>query len=135
MNAECFIDTNIFVYAIDPEAKYKHLRSLELIETADFGLSAQVLQEFFVTVTRKLAMPISPSDAMAYIDRLTEFPVVPIDSAVVVEGMRNSVKFQLSFWDGAILAAAQLLGASSLYTEDLNHGQSYGGVVAINPYC
>jgi predicted nucleic acid-binding protein len=137
MTADCLLDTNVLVYAVDstPANRAKQAQAIELIERVDFGLSAQVLQEFYVTVTRKLARPLTADAALQFLDRFRAFPMVSVDQALVVEGIRNSVKFQLSYWDGAILAAAEQLHARILYSEDLNHEQRYGEVVVRNPFC
>lgn len=136
MSVECFLDTNVLVYAAagsDPTSP-KRKRALELIETASFGISAQVLQEFYVTVTRKLAVPLSPAHAIEWVEALEAFPCLPVDNALVKLGAECSVRFQLSYWDGAILAAAQCLGAPLLFTEDLNDSQRYGSVMVRNPF-
>jgi predicted nucleic acid-binding protein len=62
------------------------------------------------------------------------FPTVPTDYPLIVSAVELSVRYGLSYWDGAILAAAEVLGAATLYTEDLNHGQRYGRVRAVNPF-
>ena len=136
MTANCLLDTNILVYAVDSglENRAKRDHCLELIASEDFGLSAQVLQEFYVTVTRKLKVPMSGSEALAFIDRFSVFPCVASDQNLVVEGIRNSLKFQTSYWDGAIIAAAERLRAKVLFSEDLNHGQIYGSVRVVNPF-
>lgn len=136
MNVECFLDTNVLVYAIDndPAGLAKKKAAMELLEQADFGLSAQVLQEFYVTVTRKIKARLSPDEALAYLDQLEVFSAVPVDVALITEGIRNSVKYQISYWDGAILAAAGRLGSKTVYSEDLNHGQRYGDVKVVNPF-
>ena len=136
MSVECFLDTNVLVYAVssaEHEAG-KSRRALELVETADFGLSAQVLQEFYVTVTRKIEKPLAPELAVALMDQYRVFPVVATDYPLIVSAVELSLRYGVSYWDGAILAAAEALEAPVLYTEDLNHGQSYGAVRAMNPF-
>ena len=136
MTADYLIDTNVLVYAVDasPENTSKKQTAIALIESTNFGLSAQVLQEFYITVTRKLKVPLSPNEAMAFLDRFHAFPTVATDFGLVTEGVRNSVKFQVSYWDGAIIAAAERLKAKTLYSEDLSHGQRCGGVTILNPF-
>jgi predicted nucleic acid-binding protein len=136
MSVECFLDTNVLVYAVssaEHEAD-KSRRALELVETSDFGLSAQVLQEFYVTVTRKIKKPLAPELAVALMDQYRVFPVVATDYPLIVSAVELSLRYGVSYWDGAILAAAEALEAQVLYTEDLNHGQSYGAVRAVNPF-
>ncbi len=139
MRVEAFLDTNILVYAAtradeDAEVAGKRRHALQLIEEEDFGLSAQVLQEFFVIVTRKIDVPLSPSVALEWIEELEAFPCASIDSSLVKIAVEVSERYQISYWDGAILAAAQTLGARTLYTEDLNDGQWYGSVQVQNPF-
>jgi predicted nucleic acid-binding protein len=81
MSAECLLDTNVLVYAVDsdPTNVMKKQSALALLESADFGLSVQILQEFYVTVTRKIQVPLAPVRAMAYLDRFHAFPLIPTD--------------------------------------------------------
>jgi predicted nucleic acid-binding protein len=136
MSVESFIDTNVLVYAVSsaPGEAAKKARALELVERADFGLSAQVLQELYVTVTRKISNPLSPEAAVALIEELRKFPMAPTDYPLVIAGIETSLRFGVSYWDGAIVAAAARLGAPTLFTEDLNHGQQYGSVRVVNPF-
>ena len=136
MSVETFLDTNVLIYAVSsvPTESAKKEKALDLIAHADFGLSAQVLQEFYVNVTNTIARPISPDQAVALLEQFRTFPTVWTDFPLIVAGIETSLRFNISFWDGAIIAAAQRLGATTLYTEDLNHGQHFGSVQAINPF-
>ncbi len=136
MSAEVFFDTNVLVYAAMGAGKDepKKKRALALIETADFGTSAQVLQEFFVTVTRKAARPLSAEEALEWIEQWAAFPCQPIDHQLVRIAVEFSERFTISYWDAAILAAAEASGASTVYSEDLNDGQLYGRVRVVNPF-
>lgn len=136
MNAEAMLDTNVVVYAASklPEDSWKREMALTLIETAALGISAQVLQEFYVTVTRKMKIPMSHGEALDWIEELEQFPCVPLDASLVYHGAENAERHRISYWDGSIVAAAERLGATILYTEDLNNGQSYGSVKAVNPF-
>jgi predicted nucleic acid-binding protein len=135
MSVEAFLDTNVLIYAVScaPSEADKKEKALELIEHADFGLSAQVLQEFYVNVTRKIARPLAPDEALEVLEQFRRFPMVWTDYPLIVAGIEASIRHEISYWDGAIIAAAESLGASILYTEDLNHGQHYGSVQAVNP--
>ena len=136
MNVEAFLDTNVLVYAVagrDKEGK-KRTRALELIDQLDFGLSAQVLQDFYVTVVHKVEEPLSPAEALEWIEQLEAFPCQTLDSGLVKVGAEISRRYRISYWDGAILAAAEALGARTLFTEDLNHDQTYGSVRVVNPF-
>ncbi|MDA1314997.1 MAG: PIN domain-containing protein [Acidobacteria bacterium] len=130
MSGESFIDTNVLAYAVaGREAdEPKRKRALDLIDGETFGLSAQVLQEFYVTVTRKIAAPLSADEALKWIEQLEIFPCQIVDRALVKVAAVVSERYQVSYWDAAILAAAESLGAMVLYTEDLNDGQFYGRV-------
>ena len=136
MIADCLLDTNVLVYAVDstPGNERKREISIGLLESLDFGVSAQVLQEFYVTVTRKLEQPLAPRMAVQFVQRLSLFPVVAIDADLVSEGILCSLVSRISYWDGAIIAAAQRLEAAILYSEDLSHGQVYSSVEVVNPY-
>ncbi|UVK42531.1 PIN domain-containing protein [Mesorhizobium sp. AR07] len=136
MIAECFLDTNILVYAAighkSERAKYE--RAVELIAKEDYSTSAQVLQEFYVNVTKRADVTLAPVKAAEWVATISMKPCQDLDSAVVMRGIENAQRYQISYWDGAIIAAAERLGVKTLYTEDLNHGQAYGSVVAINPF-
>jgi len=133
--ADVFLDTNILIYAAlgsaDEPAKYE--RALELL-TRRFGTSGQVLAEFYVNAQRKGARPLTPEKAQEWVLRLSKKPFQPIDYRVVRSGIENAQRYQISYWDGAIIAAAERLGAKILYSENLNHGQTYGSVRVENPF-
>jgi predicted nucleic acid-binding protein len=136
MSVRSFVDTNVLIYAAagksDAPSKYRRARAI--ITSELFGLSGQVLQEFFVTAVRQAQKPLSVPDAFRWIERLEQFPFVPIDANLVKAAIHLSVRYQISYWDAAIVAAAERLGASILYSEDLNHGQVYGSVRVENPF-
>ncbi len=136
MTASAFFDTNVLVYAALGSGKDepKRRRALELVASEDFGTSAQVLQEFFVTVVRKASRPLSAAEAMQWIEQWIAFPCQPIDHQLVRIAVEKSERFRISYWDAAILAAAEALGAHTIYSEDLNHGQRYGKVRVVNPF-
>lgn len=136
MSVDCFLDTNVLVYAVSSSAADAEKReaALALIQSADFGLSAQVLQEFYVTVTKKFAEPLDPATATALLAEYRLFPLALTDYPLIVSAVEISLRYRVSYWDGAILAGAEALGASTLYTEDLSHGQRYGSVRAVNPF-
>ncbi len=87
-----------------------------------------------MTVTRNIKKPLAPELAVALMDQYRVFPVVATDYPLIVSAVELSLRYGVSYWDGAILAAAEALEAPVLYTEDLNHGQSYGAVRAMNPF-
>jgi predicted nucleic acid-binding protein len=112
----------------------KRQRALDLIEAEDFGTSAQVLQEFFVTVVKKAARPLSAEEALEWIEHLTAFPCQAIDHRLVRVAIEQSERYSISYWDAAILSAAQALGSDRVYSEDLNDRQVYSGVRVVNPF-
>jgi predicted nucleic acid-binding protein len=136
MSVEAFFDTNVLVYAAagrGPE-EVKRQRARQLIAASDFGLSGQVLQEFYVTVVHKIPIPLAPAEAVEWVELLEEFPCLPIDSSLIKIAAEVSQRYKISYWDGAIIAAAEALGASTLYSEDLADGQLYGSVRVENPF-
>jgi predicted nucleic acid-binding protein len=136
MIAEAMIDTNVLVYAASrlPEDSDKAAVARDLVLRGGIGISAQVLQEFIVVSTRKVRKPWSIDDALDWVETLEDYPCLPIDGALVRYGAELAVRHAVSYWDGAILAAAHRLGASVLYTEDLSHNQVYDSVRVVNPF-
>jgi predicted nucleic acid-binding protein len=136
MSVESFLDTNVLVYAASASRidEAKRTRARALMAKRNFGVSGQVLQEFYVTATRKAAIGMNPVAAQKWLEQLVDRPCVSLDRDLVMLGIKTSTRFKISYWDGAILAAAEALGAATLYTEDLNHGQKYGTVTVINPF-
>jgi predicted nucleic acid-binding protein len=136
MAVDALLDTNVLIYAAssEPSEDAKRAKAVDLIDTLSFGLSAQVLQEFYVVATRKAKRKLSPVQAMWWLERFMPFPCVETDVALVHEAALGAERHQISYWDAAIIAAAERLGATVLYTEDLNHEQLYGSVRVINPF-
>jgi predicted nucleic acid-binding protein len=136
MTASVFFDTNILVYAAIGTGKdeRKRKRALDLIESEDFGTSAQVLQEFFVTVAKKASRPLSAAQALDWIEQWAAFPCQVIDHQLVRIAIEQSERYGISYWDAAILVAAEALGAHTVHSEDLNDGQRYGRVRVVNPF-
>jgi predicted nucleic acid-binding protein len=136
MIAEAVLDTNVLVYAVSAaqEDAAKRGIALDLINAVQIGLSGQILQEFFVAVTRKNRRVLSIDEALDWIESFEDFPIVPIDASIVRMGAELSRRYQISYWDGAVVAAAHALRASTLYSEDLSHNQLYGDVRVVNPF-
>jgi predicted nucleic acid-binding protein len=135
MKIDCFLDTNILIYAVsanEAEAK-KRRTAIELLRTK-FAVSTQVLQEFYATSTRKPNIPLTPIEALTWVEMLEQQPCAVIDPSLIKTAIATSQRFRIAYWDAAIIAAAERLGAETLFTEDLNHGQSYGSVRVINPF-
>lgn len=136
MTAEVFLDTNILLYACsaaEADAGKQSIAGKLILET-DFALSAQVLQEFIANALRKKALGISERQIDATMDLAAQVPVLPITHELVVSAVILRRRLRLSHWDACIIAAARTLGCHTLYTEDLNHGQDYDGVRAVNPF-
>lgn len=136
MTAQFFLDTNVLIYAAAGRetAEVKRKRAREVVGSGNFGTSTQVLQEFYVNLKRLAGPSFSPKQAMLWIDRLGGLPIISTDLAIVKAGIVTSERYKISYWDGAILAAAEALGATTLYSEDLSHGQTYGSVKVVNPF-
>lgn len=137
-NAPQFIDTNILVYAHDVSAGEKHLRARQLMvdlwESRAGCLSIQVLQEFYVTVTRKVARPLSGEAAAQLIADLSTWEVHCPRVESLLDAIRIQERHQIAFWDAMIIASAMQLGCRTLWSEDLNPGQVYGPVRVQNPF-
>jgi predicted nucleic acid-binding protein len=135
MSAKVFLDTNVLAYAIDADEPVKRHQARSLIAEASgrMVISTQVVQEFFVTVTRKMGV-----DALAAKDLVramtTASEVVSVSPEIIDRAIDLSILFPVSFWDGLILSAAEDGAYTVLYTEDLNAGQSYGAVEVKNPF-
>jgi len=134
-SAETFLDTNILIYAalgkVDAADKYEIAVGLL---TTSFGTSAQVLAEFYTNAKKKGARPLTQDEAWEWVSLLSRKPCQAIDSEIVRSGIEHSVRHQISYRDGAIIAAAERLGARTIYSEDLSHGQTYGDVKVVNPF-
>jgi predicted nucleic acid-binding protein len=136
MRIECFLDTNVLLYAASTriDEPHKFEISEQLLSKTYFGLSGQVLAEFISNLKKRLSVPPTLEETSRWLDLLSNYPTVPVDEKLVRAGVTISQRYQISYWVGAIVAAADRLGAPILYTEDLNHGQSYGSVKVINPF-
>lgn len=136
MTAQYFLDTNIVAYAASNrrEDAAKTAISRQLLVADSVGASTQVLQEFFVVVTRKFTPALSIADAEVYLDALERLPLVSLTPALIRRAIRLQERHQLSYWDAAILAAAKELAATLVFSEDLSDGQTYDGVTVTNPF-
>ncbi|MBX3477524.1 MAG: PIN domain-containing protein [Brevundimonas sp.] len=135
-NTDVFLDTNVLLYAAlgRDHAGHRWHRAREIVLTQDYCTSGQVLAEFYHNVIRKSARPLSPEKAREWVRVVAMKPCQPITPAVVLDGIALSHRYQISYWDGAVIAAAERLGARIVYSEDLNHGQTYGSVRVENPF-
>lgn len=135
MTDAVFVDTNILVYAHDRNAGDKRVRAAQTLERLwderTGRVSIQVLQEFYVTATQKLAT--ARASAREVILTYTPWVHYPTTPETILRASEISELAQLSFWDALIVASAEQAGATQLYTEDLNAGQTIAGVRIINP--
>ncbi len=133
-----FVDTNVLVYAFDksssPKKRVAERLMNELMEEDRLRVSTQVLQELFVTLTRKVSQPCSSEEALAVLEDLTAWPLMVIDYAAIRAAVGLADQAKLSFWDALVVVAAARTGAAVLYTEDLNDGQEILGVRISNPF-
>lgn len=133
-----FLDTNVLIYAHDRSAGDKHLRARELIEglwqSGEGCLSIQVLQEFYVNATAKVARPLAPDTAAQIIADLSVWQVHRPGVEDVLDAIRLQGRYQLSFWDSMIVASALQLGCQTIWSEDLNPGQVYDSVQVLSPF-
>jgi len=133
------IDTNVLVYAYDrsePEKQRRAVRVLDdLARTGEGRLCTQVLSEFFVNVTRKIAAPLTDAQARERLQHYVSiWPVIPVTSQVVFEAIRGVREYRFSFWDAQIWAAARLNQVSTVLSEDFNAGAAIEGVRFVDPF-
>lgn len=133
-----FVDTNILVYAEDRDAGSKHAIARDLVadlwRSGDGVLSVQVLQEFFVTVTRKMPKPLTSDEALGIVEQYLTWRVVENTGGLLLASIRSASALKVSFWDALILEAARAEHCDRLWTEDLNHGQRVGDLTIVNPF-
>jgi predicted nucleic acid-binding protein len=133
-----FCDTNVLVYAHGASTGTKRERARGLLDRLwderVGALSVQVLQEFYVTVTRRVTPPLSPEAARQIVEHLSGWRVVEPTARDVLDAIDGSVRWRISFWDAMLLVAANRAGAAVLWSEDLNDGQTYGSVTVRNPF-
>jgi predicted nucleic acid-binding protein len=130
-----FLDTNILVYLFDHgEPRKKAIAEGIFREHKCIRLSTQVLQEFFVVVTRKLERPLEPEVALRSVEHFQAYPVAVVTNALVTQAIRRSIDSQLSLWDALIVETALSEKAALLITEDLQDGWKVGPMRVWNPF-
>ena len=137
MNGTRFVDTNILLYSVstDPVEVREARAARSILDAGGISLSVQVLQELYVQATRKTRPdPLSHNDALAFIEKWQRFPVQDITLSLMLAAMEAKVRWQISYWDAAIIEAARACGCREILSEDLNAGQSYGGIKVTNPF-
>ena len=137
MNAEVFVDTNIFLNSIDdsPAAAEKREVAREILRVEPWGWSVQVAAEFFVNATSpKRSFRLATDLANSLVETWLCFPTAEITAVIVRDAIALHRRFQTSYWDSAILATAKSLGCHTVYSEDMNDQQDYNGVTVVNPF-
>ena len=132
-----FVDTNVLLYAASKvsEDASKRSRALEVLAEQDLAVSVQVLQEFYHQATRPTRPDrLSHDEALRFLEPLLPLRIQAVDLDVFREGVAISQRFRLSYWDGAILAAARACECEAVYSEDLSDGQDYAGIRVTNPF-
>lgn len=135
--SRCFIDTNIFVYALNQKDKQKNKRArnvlLDLLEKDEGVISTQVLQEFYVVITQKLGC--SHHLAKKILLKMEDYEVIANTPEMIYLAVDFQILYQISFWDALILVSAKQAQCEKILTEDLNHTQVISGITIENPFC
>jgi predicted nucleic acid-binding protein len=132
-----FVDTNVLLYAVStaPDEGEKHRRALAILGDEDLALSVQVLQEFYVQATRSsMSERLSHGQAVSLIESWLRFRVQEMSVPLLQAALSARSRWNVSFWDAAIVEAARAAGCSVVLTEDLQDGMDFAGVRALNPF-
>lgn len=132
-----FVDTNVLLYAVSTarDERAKNRIALDILKCTDLALSVQVLQEFYVQATRAShPHPLSHKQTVTLIESFKRYPVADITLSLMDSACECRQRYQVSYWDAAIIEAARVLGCATVLSEDLNHGQDFAGVRVQNPF-
>lgn len=133
-----FVDTNILIYAFDASAGMKWEQASALLrnlwENENGRISVQVLQEFYVNVTRKAPNVMKPAEAAGVIRDFAHWPVHRPGVEDVLAAIQLQQRYKISFWDAMIVRSAQESNCEVLWSEDLANEQEYEGVKVVNPF-
>ncbi len=131
-----FFDTNIFIYVVSaaPADRAKREIAQRLLLESEFCLSVQILQEFMDVTLRKKHLGLTHAEISDMIRHLLAYPLVETSVALAQRAFDIKIRFGIRYWDAAMVAAALELGCQTIYSEDLSHGQDYGGVTVLNPF-
>lgn len=132
-----FVDTNVLLYAVstEPEEQAKNQRALAILDDADLALSIQVLQEFYVQVTHPTrAERLAHEEAVALIESWLRFRVQESSLRLLRNALATAARWQISYWDAAIVEAAREAGCATLLSEDLQDGMDFAGVRVTDPF-
>lgn len=137
MTARAFVDSNILIYAHDRDAGARQARAAaklkDLWQRRTGCLSTQVLQEFYVNVTRRIPAPVPAALAREIVRNYGRWVRNPLTAATIVRASEIGENCGLSFWDAMLIAAAEQDEAAEVLTEDLSHGQLIAGIRIVNP--
>ncbi len=138
MKDKTFVDTNILVYAHDLDSGKKHEVAkktiINLWSTREGVISTQVLQEFYVTLTRKVPVPLKKSQVRRILNNYLQWDVAVNNAETILQAIEIEENYHISFWDAMIVSAAYFKNASRILTEDLNEGQQIEGIAIVNPF-
>jgi len=138
MRDNIFLDTNILVYAHDLDSGDKHDVAAKIIhqlwESKNGVLSTQVLQEFYVTLTKKMPRPLNRVATRKILKEYFSWQVVINDLQIIFQASEIEEDYKISFWDALIVSAAYSKNVATILTEDLNHGQYIEGIFIQNPF-
>lgn len=138
MKDKIFVDNNILIYAHDIDSGLKHDIAAaiieELWEEKNGIISTQVLQEFYVNITRKITNPLPPARARGVIENYLVWDLELIGPQTILLASEIEERYNFSFWDSMIVAAARKADAEKILTEDLNSGQIVEGILIENPF-
>lgn len=136
MGVMVFFDTNIFIYVVSgaPADRAKREISVRLMAESEFGLSVQILQEFMDVTLRKKHLGLTSEEISTMVNHMAAYPIVETSVQLARQAFEIKTRYDIRYWDAAIIAAALELGCQTVYSEDLNHGQDYGGVRVMNPF-
>jgi predicted nucleic acid-binding protein len=137
MSGADFLDTNIVAYAYDESKPQKQQLARQLLEGAVVGkvvISTQVLAEFAAVMLHKVSPPATANAVVKALDALASIRLITPDAELVRRAVEARSSYGIHFYDGMIVAAAERAGCARIWSEDLNDGQKYFGVVVENPF-
>lgn len=138
MSAKVFLDSKVWIYAATGRDEYpaKFQRAREIVETADLGVSTQVVGEFVNAVQKlkKMRRALTPDETVKWVEQMFIFPLVEVDRQIVESALFIQRRYQIGYWDSQIIASAERFGAEVLLSEDLSHTQKYGSLRCENPF-
>ena len=136
-----FVDSNVLIYSYDSADPRKQSVAAglvaDILRQGNGAVSVQVLGEFFNNITRRIANPLSVEEAGRAVYAIGSSPtldVIDIDLAMVRRAIATHRRYGTTYWDSLIIAAAERADCSAILSEDFNSGQSYHGILAVNPF-